>query len=82
LDDKSAFPALPEGPKTETKPVSTETKAKAKAETKPKPETKAKAETKAETKTTESSKPQTAMDKLDSTFSPITGTWADQFDDE
>lgn len=80
LDDKSAFPALPEGPKTETKPVSTETKAK--AEPQAKPETKAKAETKAEAKTSTSSKSQTAMDKLDSTFSPITGTWADQFDDE
>ncbi|KAJ5686396.1 hypothetical protein N7536_009015 [Penicillium majusculum] len=80
LDDKSAFPALPEAPKkTETK----------KTETKPAltPETKVKTETKVEPKTeTESapaaSKPQSAMDKLDSTFSPITGTWADQFEDE
>ncbi|KOS37612.1 hypothetical protein ACN38_g11582 [Penicillium nordicum] len=80
LDDKSAFPDLPEAPKkaetkkTETKPAST-------------PETKVKTETKPEPKTeTESapaaSKPQSAMDKLDSTFSPITGTWADQFEDE
>lgn len=80
LDDKSAFPALPEAPKkTETK--TTETKPA------PTPETKVKTETKVEPKTeTESapaaSKPQSAMDKLDSTFSPITGTWADQFEDE
>ncbi|CAI7650815.1 unnamed protein product [Penicillium palitans] len=80
LDDKSAFPALPEAPKkTETK--KTETKPA------PTPETKVKTETKVEPKTeTESapaaSKPQSAMDKLDSTFSPITGTWADQFEDE
>ncbi|KAJ5189496.1 hypothetical protein N7491_005826 [Penicillium cf. griseofulvum] len=69
LDDKNAFPALPEGPKTETKPV-------------PKAETKPKVETKVDAKAAASSKSQTAMDKLDSTFSPITGTWADQFDDE
>ncbi|KAJ6128708.1 hypothetical protein N7471_009925 [Penicillium samsonianum] len=77
LDDKSAFPALPEGPKkTETK--KTETKPVPKPETKPKAE-----ETKVETETApEPSKSQSAMDKLDSTFSPITGTWADQFEDE
>lgn len=80
LDDKSAFPALPEAPKkTETK--------KTAPKPAPTPETKVKTETKVEPKTeTESapaaSKPQSAMDKLDSTFSPITGTWADQFEDE
>ncbi|KAJ5164409.1 uncharacterized protein N7500_006239 [Penicillium coprophilum] len=85
LDDKDAFPALPEGPKkTETNPVSTpETKVKPEAKPVPKSETKTKAETKKEPETAPAvSKSQTAMDKLDSTFSPITGTWADQFDDE
>ncbi|KGO72482.1 hypothetical protein PITC_076590 [Penicillium italicum] len=83
LDDKSAFPALPEAPKkTETK--KTEMK---KTDTKPAPtpETKAKTETKVEREIETApavSKSQTAMDKLDSTFSPITGTWADQFEDE
>lgn len=78
--DKSAFPALPEAPKkNETK--------KTKTKPAPTPETKVKTETKVEPKAeTESapvaSKPQSAMDKLDSTFSPITGTWADQFEDE
>ncbi|KAJ5835839.1 hypothetical protein N7447_001865 [Penicillium robsamsonii] len=85
LDDKSAFPALPERPKkTETKPVSTpETKVKTDTKPVPKRETKTKAETKIEPETAPAvSKSQTAMDKLDSTFSPITGTWADQFEDE
>ncbi|KAJ9486537.1 hypothetical protein VN97_g6810 [Penicillium thymicola] len=80
LDDKSAFPALPEAPekaetkKTETKPAPTPV-TKVKTETKVQPET--------ETESAPAvSKPQSAMDKLDSTFSPITGTWADQFEDE
>ncbi|KAJ5383631.1 hypothetical protein N7517_001542 [Penicillium concentricum] len=85
LDDKSAFPALPEAPKkTEPKPVSTPV-TKVKAETKPVPksEMKIKPETKVETETAPAlSESQKAMDKLDSTFSPITGTWADQFEDE
>ena len=77
VDDKSAFPALPERPKkTETKPVSTP-EIKAKAETKTEPKIEPKTET-----GSAPSKPQTAMDKLNDTFSPITGTWADQFDDE
>ncbi|KAJ5513278.1 hypothetical protein N7463_002830 [Penicillium fimorum] len=85
LDDTSAFPALPEGSKkTETKPVSTpETKVKTETKRVPKPETKTRAEPKIEPETAPAvSKSQTAMDKLDSTFSPITGTWADQFEDE
>ncbi|CAI7570285.1 unnamed protein product [Penicillium glandicola] len=71
LDDKSAFPALPQAPKkTETKPV-------------PTPEPKLKADTKIEPETAPApSKSPSAMEKLDSTFSPITGTWADQFEDE
>lgn len=44
-------------------------------------ETKLKAETKVEPAPALSKSP-TTMDKLDSTFSPITGTWADQFEDE
>jgi hypothetical protein len=71
LDDKSAFPALPERPKQpETKST-------------PKPETKLKAETKVEAEPASAApKSPSTMDKLESTFSPITGTWADQFEDE
>ncbi|KAI3143773.1 hypothetical protein CBS147326_777 [Penicillium roqueforti] len=69
--DESAFPALPEGPKK------TETKAA------PAPENKLKAETKVQLETAPApSKSQSAMEKLESSFSPITGTWADQFEDE
>ncbi|KAK4860772.1 hypothetical protein LT330_004503 [Penicillium expansum] len=93
LDDKSAFPALPEAPKkTETKKTEAKKPETKKPETKkpetkpaPTPEPKVKTETKVEPETETSpavSKSQTAMDKLDSTFSPITGTWADQFEDE
>lgn len=71
LDDKEAFPALPERPK--------KTEAKADPET----ETKLKTESKSGTESAPaSSKSPATMDKLDDTFSPITGTWADQFDDE
>ncbi|KAJ5129482.1 uncharacterized protein N7515_005521 [Penicillium bovifimosum] len=70
LDDKSAFPALPERPKEpETKPT-------------PKSETKLTADTNVNAEpASEARKSPSAMDKLDSTFSPLTGTWADQFDD-
>ncbi|KAJ5550031.1 hypothetical protein N7535_002026 [Penicillium sp. DV-2018c] len=70
-DDKSAFPALPERPKEpKTEPTSNpETKLEADANVKTEPDSAA-------------AKSPSAMDKLDSTFSPITGTWADQFEDE
>ncbi|KAG0158111.1 hypothetical protein PDIDSM_5624 [Penicillium digitatum] len=78
LDDKSAFPALPEGPKkTETK--------KTEPKSAPTPETKVTTHSKIESEpeiAPAALNSQTAMDKLDSTFSPITGTWADQFEDE
>ncbi|KAJ5773094.1 hypothetical protein N7457_007990 [Penicillium paradoxum] len=71
LDDKNAFPALPERPK----------KAEVKANSES--ETKLKAVTKVETESVPApAKSPATMDKLDSTFSPITGTWADQFDDD
>ncbi|KAJ5323133.1 hypothetical protein N7452_011422 [Penicillium brevicompactum] len=73
VDDKNEFPALPEGPKK------TENKPETKVETKTEP----KAEPKAESQPAPApAKPVPSLDTLDSTFSPITGSWADQFDDE
>jgi hypothetical protein len=64
--DKSDFPALPEGTK--------------KPEAKPKTE---KIETTVAPATAPApSKSPATLEKLDSTFSPITGTWADQFEDD
>ncbi|CAG8032463.1 unnamed protein product [Penicillium salamii] len=69
VDDKDEFPALPEGPTQANSKSETklDTKNEAKPEVQPAPEP---------------SKPLTSLEKLDSTFSPITGSWADQFDDE
>ncbi|CAG8931325.1 unnamed protein product [Penicillium salamii] len=69
VDDKDEFPALPEGPKQANSKSETklDTKIEDKLEVQPAPEP---------------SKPLTSLEKLDSTFSPITGSWADQFDDE
>ncbi|KAJ6049733.1 hypothetical protein N7499_011678 [Penicillium canescens] len=64
--DKSDFPALPEGTK--------------KPEAKPESE---KIETTVAPATAPApSKSPATLEKLDSTFSPITGTWADQFEDD
>jgi len=71
LGDKNEFPALPEVPK----------KAESKPETKV--ETKTKTEPKAGVEAAPApSKSPATLEKLESTFSPITGSWADQFDDE
>ncbi|KAJ5776289.1 uncharacterized protein N7511_001300 [Penicillium nucicola] len=64
--DKSDFPALPEGTK--------------KPETKP--ETTKIETTVAPATAPAPSKSPATLEKLDSTFSPITGTWADQFEDD
>jgi hypothetical protein len=69
LEDKNEFPALPEGPK--------------KAESKPETNIQTKTEPKAEAGAAPApSKSPATLEKLDSTFSPITGSWADQFEDD
>lgn len=73
VNDKDEFPALPEGPKAkkpETKIVTKEvdvTKDKPSAESQPAPVP---------------SKLPSALEKLESTLSPLTGSWADQFEDD
>jgi hypothetical protein len=69
VDDKNEFPALPEAPKK------AESKPETKIDTKPDP----KAEVEA---VPAPSKSPATLEKLDSTFSPITGSWADQFEDD
>ncbi|CAG7926514.1 unnamed protein product [Penicillium olsonii] len=68
VNDQNEFPALPEGPKKAESEIETkvDTKTEAKPEVQPAPQ----------------QPTLTSLEKLDSTFSPITGSWADQFDDE